>query len=254
MVLAAQPASITAFRANAVQYTPPPTLSKPEPAPISLSFNDSTFGVSGFVDHHALVETPGWWYAVLSLSSGLNHAVIEGLPRGTDIRNATQYARMATLQDPALRQAVAQFHQDCYVPSRSRFFRERPSSVAIDRMLENQGSHDIDWVGSHVFRETPGYYDTYRATAPVDGWPYDVHRDTEYDPSNPPEYGRPYCKEWWEHERVGLRERLIDVVNVQAAGYPAVLLNFGFTFNSERFKDLVARTALIESTADMVEQ
>jgi hypothetical protein len=38
---------------------------------------------------------------------------------------------------------------------------------------------------------------------------------------------------------------LIDAVNVQAAGFPAVLLNFGFTFNSEHFKDVVARTALL---------
>ena len=245
VALAAQPASLTAFQANAIQYTPPPTLSDPDPDPVNLSVNDSTFGVSGFVDYDAMVETPGWWYAVLAFSSGLNHAVIEGLPRGDDIRQAAQYARTVTLQNPVLRQEVAQFHQDCYVPARSRLFRERPTARSIDRLLEKFGQDDVDWIGSHVFRDTPGYYDTYRASTLIADWPYDVHRDTEYDPLNPPENGRPYCKQWWEHVSMGLRDKLIETVNVQAAGFPAVLLNFGFTFNSERFKDVVARTALL---------
>ncbi len=245
VVLAAQPASLTAFHANAIQYTPAPTLSDPEPDPVDLRVNDSTFGVVGFADHDALVETPGWWYAVLAISSGLNHAVIEGLPRGSEIRQATQFAQMVTLQDPTLRREVAQFHHDCYIPSRSRFFRERPTSITIDRMLEQYGEQDVEWIGSHVFRDNPGYYDAYRATIPITDWPYDVNRDTEYDPLQPPEHGRPHCKQWWEHESMGLREKLIAAVNVQAAGYPAVLLNFGFTFNSEYFKDVVARTALL---------
>lgn len=245
VVLAAQPATLTAFHANTIHYTPPPTLSDPEPDTVKLSVNDSTFGLSGFNDHEAMVETPGWWYAVLALSSGLNHAVIEGLPRGEEIRQAAQYARMVTLQNPSLRQEVAQFHQDCYVPSRSKLFRERPTPRSVDRLLEARGRDDIDWIGSHVFRETHDFYDTYRARVPIEDWSFDVHRDTEYDPLDPPENGRPYCKQWWEDEALGLREKLIDAVNVQAAGYPAVLLNFGFTFNSEQFKDAVARTALL---------
>ncbi len=245
VVLAAQPASLTAFRASTIEYTPPPTLSDPEPTPVNFTSNDSTFGVSGFTDPNAVVETPGWWYAVLSISSGLNHAVIEGLPRATDIRQAMQYARMVTLQDPVLRHEVAQFHQDCFVPSRSKFFRETPRSVLIDGLLNDFGQQDLDWVGSHVYRATNGYYDSYRASVPIEGWPFDRHRDTEYDTANPPPHGRPHCKQWWEHEARGLREKLIAAVNVQAAGFPAVLLNFGFTFNSERFKDTVARTALL---------
>lgn len=245
VVLAAQPASLTAFRANTILYTPPPTISEPNPDPVNLSINDSTFGVSAFVDYEGMVETPGWWFAVLAFSSGLNHAVIEGLPRGEDIRQAAQLARMVTLQNPALRQEVAQFHQDCYVPSRSKLFRETTDSRSLDRVLEEFGQDDVDWIGSHVFRNTHGYYDAYRATTRVADWPYDVHRDTEYDPLDPPVNGRPYCKEWWEHGTIGLRQKLIAVVNVQAAGYPAVLLNFGFTFNDEKFKDVVARTALL---------
>ncbi len=37
--------------------------------------------------------------------------------------------------------------------------------------------------GSHVYRDTPGYYDTLRATTQVSGWAYNAARDTEYDPA-----------------------------------------------------------------------
>ncbi len=39
--------------------------------------------------------------------------------------------------------------------------------------------------GSHVYRDTPGYYDTLRATTQVSGWAYNAARDTEYDPAAP---------------------------------------------------------------------
>ena len=244
VVLAAQPASLTAIHANVLQYTPPPTLSNPNPSPVTLATNDSTFGIDGFSNADALVETPGWWYAVLALSSGVNHAVIEGLPRATDIRQATQLARIVTIEDAAVRQEVAQFHHDCYLPSRSKFFREQPSSAAIDQVFQDIGRHDVDWPGSRVFRSTAGYYDSYRAARPITDWPFDSNRDTEYDPALPPVAGRPYCKTWWEHESRGLRQTLIRTVNAKAAGLPMTLVNFGFTFNSEDFKDAVARTAL----------
>ena len=249
VVLAAQPASLTAFRADAIQYTPPPTLSNPDPTPVNFATHDSTFGAAGFAHADALVETPGWWYAVLALSSGINHAVIEGLPRASELRQVMQYARMVTITDPRLRREVAQFHQDCYVPSRSKFFRENPTSPALARIFQDFGRQDIEWIGSRAFRATPGYYDTYRAGVPISGWPFNVNRDTEYDPLAPPS-GRPYCKEWWEHPSRGLREHLIEAVNVQAAGYAAVLLNFGFPFGSEHFKDVVARTALLNRPAE----
>ena len=109
---------------------------------------------------------------------------------------------------------------------------------------------DIDWIGSRVFRETPGYYDTYRATHPVSGWTYVPSRDTEYDPLNPPSSGRPVCDEWWENPVRGLRKQLIGVVNVRAAGYSGLLVVFGSVLNSEDHMDVVARTALLNRPAE----
>ena len=245
VVLAAQPASLTAFRADAIQYTPTPSINNPTPTPVNLSTNDSTFGHAGFVDPEHEVETPAWWFAVLSLSSGLNHAVIEGLPNSSEVRQTMQLARMVTIDDPNLRAEVAQFYQDCYTPSRSKFLRERPNTVTVRQIIRNRGADDIDWMGSYLFRTVTGYYDRYRASIPVPRWPYDAVRDTEYDPSAPPASGRPFCKDWWEHPTRGLREALIASVNLKAAGYPAFLVHMGFVLNSDGHKDAVARTALL---------
>ena len=47
-----------------------------------------------------------------------------------------------------------------------------------------------------------------------------------------------------------MREKLIRVVDTKAAGYALVLLNFGYSFNSEKYKDIVARTALANRPAE----
>lgn len=245
VVLAAQPASLTAFRGAQLNYTPPSTIQEPNPTPVNLTNHGSTYGVDGFVNPDAVVETPGWWYAVLSVSSGINHAVIEGLPRASEIRQAAYQARSVTIRTPGLRLEVAQFYQDCYLPSRSKFFREASTSAAAIQLVDDHGEAELDWIGSQIYRALPGFYDAYRASSPIEDWPFDVNRDTEYDPSVPPAHGRPYCKQWWEDEARGLRKKLIETVNVQAAGYPAVLLIFGITINSEAHKDAVARTALL---------
>ena len=87
-----------------------------------------------------------------------------------------------------------------------RTTRHRRGECAAD----NLWPHDPDWMGSQVYRNTPGYCDTLRATTQVSGWAYNAARDTEYDPAAPPTWGRPYCKRWWEDASAGLREKLIN--------------------------------------------
>ena len=50
-------------------------------------------------------------------------------------------------------------------------------------------------MGSHVYRDTAGYYDTLRPSKQVPGWAYNSARNTEYDPASPPTWGKPTCKE-----------------------------------------------------------
>ena len=247
VVLAAQPSHFTPLRMDSLHYTPAPTINNPDPQPVQFSSSDSTFGHTGFVDPSHTVETPAWWYAVLALSSGLNHAIIEGLPRSSELRQTIQLSRIVTIEDATAREQLAQFYNDCYVPSRSRYHREQPE--AAEGLLQAHGLQELDWIGSQVYRNLPGYYVHFRASSPVKGWPFLSSRDTEYDPAAPPEAGRPFCKEWWEHPQRGLRETLISTVNVQASGYAALLVGFGLHFNTEEHKDILAKTALLNRPA-----
>ena len=106
------------------------------------------------------------WYAVMSMSSGVIHAIVEGIPTSANIRYVVEAARLATIEDARLRQEAIEFYRSCYVSARSKFHEERPDSPAIDRILAEYGHSDPEWMGSHIYRDTPGYYDTYRAGTP----------------------------------------------------------------------------------------
>ncbi len=193
------------------------------------------------------MNIPVWWYAVLSMTSGFNHAVVEGLPTAADMRTYEQQARLATIADPRLRQEVSDFFSQCYIPARSKYQAERPATAAVNASLTTYGPDDPDWMGSHVYRNTTGYYDTLRPTTQIAGWAYNAARDTEYDPAAPPTWGKPYCKEWWEDGSIGLREKLINEADATSAGFSGLVVAVAPALASEQQNDAVARTVLTNS-------
>jgi hypothetical protein len=77
VVLAGQPAALTPLNAGTLSYTPPPTLDNPVPATATVAAPQSTFGATGFTGSPATVNIPVWWYAVLAMTSGFNHSVVD---------------------------------------------------------------------------------------------------------------------------------------------------------------------------------
>lgn len=244
VVLAGQPAALTALNASTLSYTPPPTLTNPNPVPATVAASQSTYGSSGFSGSAATVNLPIWWYAVVATSSGINHAVIAGLPSAADMRTYEQQARLATIADPRLRQEVSRFFSECYIPARSKYQADQPTSAAMIELLEDFGSDDPDWLGSHIYRETPGYYDTFRASAPIANWPYIASRDTEYDAASPPESGRPYCNEWWADDTIGLRQKLVAEADFTSGGLSGLIIAIAPFLAGERQYDAVAKVVL----------
>ncbi|MCG8092251.1 MAG: conjugal transfer protein TraG N-terminal domain-containing protein [Candidatus Thiodiazotropha endolucinida] len=244
VVLSGQPAALTPLNATSLNYTPPPTLIDPTPPTATVAAPQSTYGSTGFTGSPATVNIPVWWYAVLSMTSGFNHAVVEGLPSAADMRTYEQQARLATIADPRLRQEVSDFFSQCYIPARSMYQSERPATAAVNALLTTYGPDDPDWMGSQVYRNTPGYYDTLRATTQVSGWAYNAARDTEYDPAAPPTWGRPYCKQWWEDASAGLREKLITEADATSAGFSGLVVAIAPALASEQQNDAVAKTVL----------
>ena len=244
VVLAGQPAALTPLNSGTLNYMPPPTLTDPTPPAATVGAPQSTFGTTGFTGSPATVNIPVWWYAVLAMTSGLNHAVVEGLPFAADMRTYEQQARLATIADPRLRQEVSEFFSQCYIPARSKYQAERPATHAVNTLLSTYGPDDPAWMGAHVYRDTPGYYDTLRPAMQIPGWPYHAGRDTEYDPGAPPAWGKPWCKQWWEDGAIGLREKLVNEADATSAGFSGLIIAIAPTLASEKQNDAVARTVL----------
>ena len=244
VVLAGQPAALTPLNAGTLRYEPQPTLSDPTPVTATVAAPRSTYGAAGFAGSPGSVNLPVWWYAVLAMSAGFNHAVIAGLPAANDLRTYEQQARLATIADPRVRQETHDFFSACYVPARSRYQAARPTTAAVDGILTTYGADDPDWMGSHVYRDTAGFYDTLRPTKPIPGWPYDPVRDTEYDPAAPPAWGKPGCKAWWEDAARGLRAKLINEADATSAGFSGLVVAVAPGLASEQQHDAVVRTVL----------
>lgn len=244
VVLAGQPAPLTALNASTLSYAPQPALGDPTPPAATVADPQSTYGTAGFNGSPATVNVPVWWYAVMAMSSGFNHAVVEGLPVASDLRTYEQQARLATIADPRLRQEASDFFAECFVAARSRYQAERPNTSAVNGLLATYGQDDPDWMGSHVYRETAGYYDTLRPSKQIPGWPYDPSRDTEYDPAAPPAWGKPTCKQWWEDSALGLRAKLVHEADATSAGFSGLVVALAPALASERQEDAVARVVL----------
>lgn len=150
-------------------------------------------------------KVPVWWFAMHSISRAITGAAVAAIPCGTDLRQMRMEVDSTRIGNPLLSQEVADFSADCYGPARARLFMNRPE-------LSEEEMHDVTWVGSRFFLDTPGYYDTYRSSTARDSWAYDETRDAglaEVESGA----GYPTCEQWWSDEYYGLRTRLLSQVD-----------------------------------------
>jgi len=247
--------------ATLLTYHPADDLTGPRPA-ATVASPQSSYGTSGAFDSApAATAVPVWWYTVMVLSKGINHAIIKGLPAAIGIRQVQQQAQLATIPDPALREEAGQFFNDCYLPARSRYLREKPTNAALTVMLDDFGQDDPEWMGSHVYRTL--YYANMRSQRRVVGWPYDPARDRDYDPAAAPTYtwGQPTCQQWWEDATKGLRKKIADtasgVSSLDNHLSSAVTKLSGFfpslTSAAEKTTDWTVRAALSNARVDAMQ-
>ena len=147
---------------------------------------------------------PIWWAFTYSLGKGLTHGAIAALPCKPDLRQIRYEIQNTQITNPVLRQEVQDFVQQCFIPARSKVKRQQ-----ID--LDEAQSRDIDWIGSNLFVNTPGFYDIYRSQLPRSHWAYNPTRDVGLP--NTGNGGFPSCREWWADRDVGLKVRLLEQIN-----------------------------------------
>ncbi|KRP86887.1 MULTISPECIES: conjugal transfer protein TraG N-terminal domain-containing protein [Pseudomonas] len=150
-------------------------------------------------------KVPVWWAFMHALSRAVTGASVAAIPCGTDLRQMRMDINTTRIDDPLLAQDVADFTHDCYGPARAKLFMSRPE-------LDEAQMHDVTWIGSSYFVNTNGFYDTYHAKTPRDGWPYDSNRDAGLA-QVPSGAGYPTCHQWWSDGSNGLRTRLLAQVD-----------------------------------------
>lgn len=167
--------------------------------------SDTGWSASFTTLNNQSAKVPVWWFFMHSLSRAITGASVAAIPCGIDLRQIRMDVDATRINDPVLAQEVADFTQDCYGSSRAKLFMSRPT-------LDEGQMHDVTWIGSHYFIDTPGFYDTYRSRTPRDGWPYDSSRDVGLA-EVPNGAGYPTCLQWWMDTGNGLRERLLAQID-----------------------------------------
>lgn len=154
-------------------------------------------------------SVPVWWYGTMAISKGITGAAIAGIGCPEEMVRTRLTIDEQRISDPEVAQNVQRFTNECFIPARSRYQRERPD---VDSLLATHGTDDPEFIGSRVYLQTGGFYDRYRAGSPVHGFDYNPARDDpDYNEGAEPSYGRPSCEDWWSgNGGPGLRQQILD--------------------------------------------
>lgn len=171
---------------------------------------------------------PVWWALVHAISHGTTATAIAAIPCSTDFQSIRTEVDLQAIENPALQTEVGEFQRQCFGRARNRLFQQGGSIEATRAM-------DVDWIGSRYFQMTPGYYDSFHAGRPVEGFPYNAERDQSRPGTGPGQPGYPTCQEWWSADDVGLRARLHQEVD------PGFWDGFRSVFSSSDSEDYVIR-------------
>jgi len=152
-------------------------------------------------------RVPPWFYIVMSVTGGVNDAVISRLPCEMNMRQAEYELSTIQISDPHLKRQTQRFVSECFQPAVADFYnnhRQLPEGVDVT---------DILWPGSSYFNSN--FYQNEFAKNPVPGFAFDASRpsDMAYDSSDPnisiPQNGYPSCSEWWNDSSTGIRNGLV---------------------------------------------
>jgi hypothetical protein len=227
-----------------LSFTPQALIGTPAQPNATAANSQSTYGGTiSFVDYPNSVDLPVWWFLVLSFNSGFNRAVMEDVPPALNLREYTSDLRELKISDPEVQNELNDFFRDCFVEARSKFLSDRPDTIQVRDLLDEYGETDTDWIGSHVYLETSGYYDTLRSDVIRNGFPYSQLRDTEWDVTNAPLFGKPFCNEWWTDSTSGLAQKILD----ETDGIELVAASVELSWSADERKDAIIQAAMLNS-------
>ncbi len=208
--------------------------------------NTGTTYDSAFTLPTTETRVPIWWYAVMAMSEGITSAANTMVACVPNLRSMVTQADMARITDTELKQEVANFEKDCYIPARTQYQADLHTNAntlfVINSDISEYGEDDTEWAGSRGFNQT--YYQTQKASKPVKGFLYDPNQDINADTNqdSPPAYGTPTCYEWWNDSENGLKARLENVM-------PTNFWNeFAAKVGDEKTRDDLLKSILFNNT------
>ncbi len=188
-------------------YTETPTSAQQPNVPYGAR-NDAVAGI----------RVPIFWWLVYQVSTLLTDrtvSIIDGLGDPAVLRASLLRIAQLSITDEGLIAEIGQFRRDCYDPALAKYQRTANPPEATNDFAA------VDWLGSHLFIRTPGYYRAcpdirqcgtgYQAKVPVPGWPLRAGVD--------PKPHQPRCDVWWDHDRLGLRIRILANLQEQSPSF-----------------------------------
>lgn len=166
---------------------------------------------------------PLWWGFTSGVSKGLTHGAIAAIPCKADLRQVRFDVQNTQITDPFLRTEVANFANECFIPTRAKINRWAYSNRG---KLDREQANDIEWIGSTIFVHTKGLYDSFFTKTPNAYFPYQESRDSGR--ASHLGGGFPSCKEWWlgsDNKENGLRTRLLSEIDTGLMNQVSKLFN-----------------------------
>lgn len=163
---------------------------------------------------HLTPKVPLWWALVHILSKGITHTAIASMPCSPDVRSSSLEIQNLRIADPNLLAEVGEFTYQCYADARAKLLADRSATESWNPLTNTGGmmaKYESSWIGSKIFLNESGYYDSIQAKTPQAQFPYTIPRDEGYA-RGLDGGGYPTCKEWWQDSSNGLRARLEDQI------------------------------------------
>jgi len=189
-----------------MQYVKPALGCSAVPANIDGTSTDTTYDRTLATIGGETGSIPIWWAGMHTLSKSVTAAAVASIPCAPELANVEYRLAEDRIDDPSLRQELAEFTDDCYRRSKSRLMRMDTSAMTPAQIEET------NWLGSEYFMITPGFYNRYYASEPQSLFPFNAVRDAGFD-DDAFVGGHPVCIEWWGDAGIGLRRRVLDSID-----------------------------------------
>ncbi len=212
-------------------------------------------------------KVPVAWWLVAEVSAAVTEAIVgavDSLGHPAVLRSELLKASRMRITDEELVSEIRTFRKDCYEPSLAKFQRQGSQIPMTGR---SQLHRAVDWIGSRIFLETPGYYKQcgnvkncgtgYRATSSRRQW-------TAHTGSMGSTPGFPSCDDWWINGRIGLRTKIVAALKQQVPSLHKSIESIrnvqakkrkdGIHLNIEDYEDRYIRRAINLSPWVMVDR